>query len=241
MLIVKRLPQRRITIHDVPGDIAPDALLALVKQHPHLLDQFISQDPDLGRELSVGDVASLRMFMMQRFMSRHKVVYEKEQEMKSIESDPMNEENQRKIEEAIRQQNVQQNMELAIENLPESFGRVTMLYVNLEVNGHPIKVCSILLVDNFSSELFVVKIFHQAFVDSGAQSTIMSQRCAERCNIMRLLDTRFAGEARGVGTAKILGRVHIAQMKFGATFFPISITILENNDVDFLFGLDMLR
>ena len=69
----------------------------------------------------------------------------------------------------------------------------------------------------------------------------MSAACAERCNITRLIDVRFAGEARGVGTAKILGKVHIAQMKFGNSFFSISITILDNSDVDFLFGLDTLR
>jgi len=40
---------------------------------------------------------------------------------------------------------------------------------------------------------------------------------------------------------KIAGRVHIAQMKFGQSHFPISITILETSDVDFLFGLDTLR
>ena len=216
---VKLAEKARISIHDIPGDVAPDQLLALVSENPQLLDQFLRHDPDLGKVLTDGDVGALRLFMMKRFMSKHKVVYEREKEMAAIESDPMNAENQRKIEEAIRQQNVQQNMDLAIENLPESFGRVTMLYVNIFVNDHPIK----------------------AFVDSGAQSTIMSQRCAERCGVMRLLDTRFAGEARGVGTARILGRVHIAQMKFGRSYFPISLTVLENNDVDFLFGLDMLR
>ena len=48
---------------------------------------------------------------------------------------------------------------------------------------------------------------------------------------MRLLDKRFAGEARGVGSCKILGKVHVAQMKLGGSFFSVSLTVLENNDV----------
>ena len=111
-------------------------------------------------------------------------------------------------------------MEAAIENIPEAYGRVNMLYVDICVNSVPIK----------------------CFVDSGAQMTIMTLKCVEQCKLRHLLDTRFNGEARGVGSAKILGKIHIAQMELGIkTFYPVSITVLESGDVDFLLGLDMLK
>lgn len=39
-----------------------------------------------------------------------------------------------------RQQNIEENMTIAMEEAPESFGQVVMLYINCKVNGHPVKV-----------------------------------------------------------------------------------------------------
>merc|ERR1711988_1714304 len=106
----------------------------------------------------------------------------------------MDVEAQKKIEEMIKQENVASNMQLAMEHTPEVFAQVIMLYVEVKVNGVPCK----------------------AFVDSGAQMTIMNTKFAEECGLLRLLDNRFSGMAKGVGTSKILGRIHTAPIQIGA-------------------------
>jgi DNA damage-inducible protein 1 len=58
----------------------------------------------------------------------------------------------------------------------------------------------------------------------------------------RLIDSRWQGVAKGVGTQKIIGRVHQAPIKVGNKHLACAITVLEKEqDMDFLLGLDMLK
>ena len=58
----------------------------------------------------------------------------------------------------------------------------------------------------------------------------------------RLIDRRFRGTAKGVGTQKIIGKVHQAPITIADVSMPCAITVLEKEqDMDFIFGLDMLK
>lgn len=133
-------------------------------------------------------------------------------------SSPDDPANQRRISELINQQEIDEQMRNALEFTPEVFTPVHMLYINLEINGNPVK----------------------AFVDSGAQATIMSTKLAEKTGLTRLIDKRFQGQARGVGTSQIVGKIHTAQVKIETQFIPCSFTVLDTH-VDMLLGLDMLK
>ncbi|XP_020756038.2 protein DDI1 homolog 1 [Odocoileus virginianus] len=195
---------------------SPALVRSMLLSSPHDMSLLKERNPALAEALLSGSLESFSRVLMEQ--QRERALREQER-LRLFSADPFDLEAQARIEEEIRQQNIEENMSMAMEEAPESFGQVAMLYINCRVNGHPLK----------------------AFVDSGAQMTIMNQVCAERCNIIRLVDRRWAGVAKGVGTQRILGRVHLAQIQIEGDFLQCSFSILEEQPMDMLLGLDMLR
>ncbi|KAI5321410.1 PREDICTED: DNA [Prunus dulcis] len=199
--------------------VNPGAFQQHIKNDSNLMAQLFQSDPDLAQVILGNDLNRLQELLRQRHRQKSELRRQQDEELALLYADPFDVEAQKKIEAAIRQKGIDENWAAALEHNPEAFARVVMLYVDMEVNGVPLK----------------------AFVDSGAQSTIISKSCAERCGLLRLLDQRYKGIAHGVGQSEILGRIHVAPIKIGNIFYPCSFLVLDAPNMEFLFGLDMLR
>lgn len=64
----------------------------------------------------------------------------------------------------------------------------------------------------------------------------MSAAAAKRCNIARLIDTRWAGIAKGVGVQRIIGRIHMCTIQIENNFLASSFSVLEQQPMDMLLG-----
>lgn len=107
-----------------------------------------------------------------------------------------------------------------MEYFPESFySHHHMLYIPLEINNYKVI----------------------ALVDTGAQMTIMSVDIAHNCGLYNLIDTDYQGQAVGVGTSKIIGVIHCAQIKIQDKFIMAKISVIENISIGFILGLDNMR
>ena len=200
--------------------VNPVEYIRYLKGDPAQLAQIARVLPELHSAVMSDNQAEFQKILRALHQSKLKEEARKKAEIDLLNADPFDMEAQAKIQAMIDQSNVNENYEQAMENTPEAFGSVIMLYVDMEVNGHPLK----------------------AFVDSGAQMTIMSLGCAQRLGLERLIDSRWQGVAKGVGTQKIIGRVHQAPIKVGNKHLACAITVLEKEqDMDFLLGLDMLK
>ena len=184
------------------------------------LDALFQKNPQLAEAIKNGNDKVVEDYIRNRMKEIEKEEMKRKMEyMNLLASDPNDPNVQKKIEEIIKQKNINENLKYAEEYLPETLFAVHMLFIHLEINKKRII----------------------ALVDTGAQSTIMSKELVEKCNLMNLVDTRYSGIAQGVGTSKIIGTIHAAQLKIQDKFLMCKITVIENPTIGFIFGLDNMR
>ncbi|CAH8518790.1 unnamed protein product [Dicrocoelium dendriticum] len=187
------LPQNNIL--DIPN-VNAEVMRQALLNNPELRSALSAANPELASTIN-NSVDFARLLEAQR---AQRLQRRREWE-EVVNADPLDPATQSRIADMIRQQNIDMHMESALEHYPETFAQVSMLFVNCKVGGQPIK----------------------AFVDSGAQSTIMSEKCAKRCNLERLIDKRWSGMAYGVGTQTIIGRVHNGDLEIEGIFLAPKI------------------
>ncbi|CAH8488421.1 unnamed protein product [Schistosoma turkestanicum] len=213
--LVPSLDFRSIKVPSSSSSGMPEAIRKyLLGSAASQLSILRERNPELAAVIN-DPVAFKRVFESQQNSARQ----HREELENLLSADALNPAVQERIAELIKQKNIDMQMENALEYYPETFGQVSMLFINCKIKGHHIK----------------------AFVDSGAQSTIMSENCARRCNLDSLIDKRWAGKAYGVGTQTIIGRVHNGSIEIGCVFLPTSFIVLKDQTMDLLIGLDMLK
>lgn len=81
----------------------------------------------------------------------------------------------------------------------------------------------------------------EALVDTGAECSIATSRMIEQCHLHDLVDKSYKGTVYGMGSQKIIGKIHSVVMTVNETAFPLSLIIVEHQmSSPFLLGLDML-
>lgn len=134
-----------------------DPALVISKLRNFPPDQLSHLPPEIIKAAKDNNITAFQDALRSMHSARQDAIQE-QRLVRLAAEDPLNPEVQLHLEETIKAKNIIENYETALETSPELFGDVVMLYVDMEVNGVPCK----------------------AFVDSGAQITIMSKSVGTR-------------------------------------------------------------
>lgn len=212
--------QRRATSEYAKLRAQAESLRNEYLNNPNQLASLLNRDPELAQAVCSDSIEDTIHFIATRIAAGRERKRQEQEEIRRLEADPFDPEAQKKIEEIIKRQRMDEQLKYAEEFMPETLIATSMLYIDMEVNG---------------------KKF-QGFVDSGAQMTVMSSAFVQEIGLMKDVDTRYKGKASGVGTSEIIGKIHTCRLKIGGKYWiECSISVLTSIDIPFLLGLDMLK
>ena len=133
-------------------------------------------------------------------------------------------ENRREIEkeedESMKLKNFNMQLALSKQSNPQSFATTTMILIRCRVNN---------------------EVDVRGLVDSGADSTCITERLAKRCKLDHLINTDINEYACGMESQKILGRIENFPIHISGKSFKICVKVLDKLPTEILFGLDFLK
>ena len=78
-------------------------------------------------------------------------------------------------------------------------------------------------------------------VDTGAQVSLLPLDIVKACNLEDILDQRIAGQLKGVGSDRVMGKIHYLEVQLPCGIIPCSFTVCENNNIEPILGIDMMQ
>ncbi len=118
----------------------------------------------------------------------------------------------------FKQSIVDENYQLAMDIIPESFIPVKMLYIKGKINNKELNI----------------------FVDTGAQVSIMSLSMAKELGVDYLIDHFCEGQLVGVGTKNMSGKIHYLDIQLDNFNLPCGFTIIDDNNIKIMLGLNSM-
>ncbi|KAI7857351.1 hypothetical protein BDC45DRAFT_30271 [Circinella umbellata] len=128
LILMRRKPTAASSGAGGEDAMASNPNFDLMRQHvlrdPRLLQQLANTNPELARA-ALNDPARFSS-MVQQLEQNRRHAEQQRMDMVAANSDPFDVEAQKRIEDAIRQENIAANLEAAMEYNPESFARVNI-------------------------------------------------------------------------------------------------------------------
>lgn len=122
LLTRKQTPEQQQSVagRDLTSDNELEQMRRQLLGNPQIMNQIRQTFPELADAAQTGDMERFRHSLAQFSAMQNSAKMQQERELALLNADPFNIEAQKKIEEAIRQQAVLENMEQAMENMPEA-------------------------------------------------------------------------------------------------------------------------
>lgn len=126
--------------------------------------------------------------------------------------------NNNQIKQEPEQDLVSENLEKAYNEIPHTFIRTEAIFLKGHINGQEIDF----------------------LLDTGAEMSVIPVNIIQACGLEKILDKHFSGVLKGVGEAKMLGRIHYVEIVLECGIYPCSFTVCSNNDLPAILGIDMM-